>query len=109
MIHSLIRTCALVSSALVCAASRADVPVTTTLVASGLTKPLCITHAPNDASRMFVVEKAGRIKIIQGGVVLPVPFLDMSSLVNASTLEWGLLSLCFDPGYAQNGWFYVNY
>ena len=36
-------------------------PLTTTRVASGLTQPLFITHAPNDHERVFVVEKAGRI------------------------------------------------
>ncbi|MFN0244177.1 MAG: PQQ-dependent sugar dehydrogenase [Planctomycetota bacterium] len=89
--------------------THAQIPVASQLVANGFTQPLYVTHAPGDSTRLFVVEKAGRIKIIQGGSVLGTPFLDMSSLVNSSTLEWGLLGLCFDSSYATNGFFYVNY
>jgi glucose/arabinose dehydrogenase len=84
-------------------------PLTTTLVVNGLASPLFVTHAPGDPTRLFVVEKAGRIRIVQSGTLLPTPFLDLSSLVNSTTLEWGLLGMCFDPGYATNGYFYVNY
>ncbi len=83
--------------------------LTTTRVVSGLTQPLQVTHAPGDFSRMFVVERGGRIKIIQNGAVLPTAFLDISSLVQTSWLEWGLLGMCFDADYATNGYIYVNY
>ncbi len=38
-------------------------------VVSGLTSPVHITHAGDGSGRLFVVERGGRIKIIQGGVV----------------------------------------
>ena len=84
-------------------------PLTTERVASGLIQPAMVTHAPGDSTRLFILEKPGRIKILQGGVVLGTPFLDMTSIVNSSTLEWGLLGMCFDPNYDTNGFFYVNY
>lgn len=69
--------------------------------------PLSLQHANDD--RLFVVEKGGRIKIIQAdGTVNAVPFLDISTLVSTNG-ERGLLGLAFHPDYGNNGYFYVNY
>jgi len=40
--------------------------------------------------------------------LLPVPFLDVASLVSNGG-EQGLLSLAFDPDYGSNGRFYISY
>ncbi|HUP19711.1 MAG TPA: PQQ-dependent sugar dehydrogenase [Gemmatimonadota bacterium] len=76
-------------------------------VATGLDFPLHVTAPPGDP-RVFVVEKAGRIRIVEGGALLPEPFLDVSGEVSGGS-EQGLLSLAFHPGYAANGRFFVNY
>lgn len=76
-------------------------------VAAGFADPLFLTSPAGDA-RLFVVERAGRIRIVQNGVVAPVPFLDISARVNAAG-EGGLLSMAFDPQYATNGAFYVYF
>ncbi len=91
------------------AEARAGTPLTTLRVASGLIKPLYLTHAPGDYRRLFVVEQDGRIRIVKDGVLLETSFLDIDSIVNSGTLEWGLLGLAFHPNYASNGFFYVNY
>ena len=69
------------------------------------------THAPGDPDRLFVVEQAGRIMILDlnTNVVDPIPFLDIDSRVNSLSNERGLLGLAFHPDYANNGLFYVNY
>ncbi len=70
-------------------------------------QPLSLQHA-NDA-RLFIVEKGGKIKIIQAdGTVNTNPYLDISALVTTNS-ERGLLGLAFHPDYANNGYFYVNY
>jgi glucose/arabinose dehydrogenase len=78
---------------------------------TGLTLPLGIFNAGDE--RLFVVEKAGRIKVIMpNGTVNSTPFLDISSIVksvNNSSSELGLLGLAFHPNYKTNGYFYVNY
>ena len=84
------------------------------IIASGLVYPTLITHAPGDASRLFVLEKAGRIRIVDlaTNTLLGTSFLDIDALVTggASTSdEQGLLGLAFDPGYSTNGQFYVYY
>ena len=71
-------------------------------------QPVFVTAPAKDRSRLFVVEKTGRIRIIKDGAVLPQPFLDISARVSTEG-ERGLLSMAFDPRYARNGRFYVNY
>ncbi len=82
-----------------------------TLVASvavsGLSDPMFATAPAGDA-RLFVVERAGRIVIVQGGTEAATPFLDISARVG-TVGEGGLLSMAFDPLYALNGFFYVYF
>lgn len=80
-----------------------------TRVASGFTQPVHITHAGDGSGRLFVVERAGRIRIIKNGVILSPPFLDITGRVLSAFGEQGLLSVAFPPGYATKRYFYVNY
>ena len=69
------------------------------------------THAaspPGDRSRLFVVEQAGRIMVIDRGRKLGTPFLDIRGRVRYDG-EQGMLSMAFDPNYKANGRFYVDY
>lgn len=79
-----------------------------TPVTIGLNSPTGITHSGDNSDRLFVVEQAGRIRIIANGTLLQTPFLDISSRVS-STGERGLLGIAFPPDYASKGYFYVNY
>lgn len=76
-------------------------------VASGLEQPLVLTAPPGDA-RLFVVERPGRIRVIEDGQLLADPFLDISDRVTTDG-EGGLLGLAFHPRHEQNGDFYVDY
>ena len=84
-----------------------DVALAVEVVASGYNNPLHLT-APLSDPRLFVVEKSGRIRIIEDGQQLQTAFLDISNLVS-SGFERGLLSMAFHPDYANNGFFYVSY
>ncbi|MCB9139599.1 MAG: PQQ-dependent sugar dehydrogenase [Caldilineaceae bacterium] len=70
--------------------------------------PVFLTHAGDGSGRIFVVERGGRIRIIEDGQMLPAPFLDISRKV-ATGGECGMLSLAFAPDYAASGEFYVYY
>lgn len=76
-------------------------------VASGLSAPLFLT-APAGDPRLFIVERAGSIRIVQNGAVLATPFLDIGSRVS-TLVERGLLSMAFDPQYASNGLFFIYF
>ncbi len=91
-----------------CASTQvAQTPLTTKLVATGLNKPLW-AGAPEGDDRIFVAEKAGRIRIIKNGAVLATDFLSLVGKVSNGS-EQGLLGVAFHPNYASNGFFYVNY
>lgn len=76
-------------------------------VASGLAAPVHVT-APAGDDRLFIVEVGGTIRIVDDGATLPVPFLDIAAKVSSGG-ERGLLSLAFDPNFASNRRFFVNY
>jgi len=68
--------------------------------------------APGDNSnRIFVVEKAGRIYVIENNPPAGAArlFLDIRDRVDSSASEKGLLGLAFHPDFARNQIFYVNY
>ena len=78
------------------------------VVTSGLTQPLYVTHARD--SRLFIVERAGVIRIYQGSALLPQPFLDINGLVRDTGTEEGMLGLAFPPGFSPgHAQFYVYY
>ena len=86
------------------------------LVVTGLSLPTCITSAPGDKTRLFVLEKRGAIRIINLTTATPTlvttPFLDIDAIVSGSQTvgdEQGMLGLAFDPYYSTNGQFYVYY
>ena len=74
---------------------------------SGYSSPLGIENCGD--SRLFIVERQGRIIICDSlGNRRQQPFLDISDSITSGG-ERGLLGLAFDPDYAVNGFFYVNY
>lgn len=78
-------------------------------VADGLADPVNVAAPPDGSGRLFIVERIGRIRILQDGQLLPEPFLDITNIVKTDFLEQGLLGLAFHPDYAENGRFFVDY
>jgi glucose/arabinose dehydrogenase len=74
---------------------------------SGLSAPVEFVQDPSNRSVQFVVEQGGRIRVIQGGVLLPAPFLDISADISSGG-ERGLLGLAFAPDYAVSRRFFVD-
>jgi hypothetical protein len=74
-------------------------------IASGLENPIGIANARDDSGRLFVLEKAGRIRVIKSDQLLPDSFLDITDRVGSGGSEQGLLGLAFDPKYKTNGFF----
>ncbi|MGH7522079.1 MAG: PQQ-dependent sugar dehydrogenase [Gemmatimonadales bacterium] len=72
------------------------------------TSPVFLTSPPNDSARLFIVEQAGRVRIVRRDTTLARAFLDLRGRINAGGEE-GLLSIAFDPQYAINGRFYVYF
>jgi glucose/arabinose dehydrogenase len=78
------------------------------LVASGLDSPTFVGAPRSEPGRLYIVEQPGRIRVFDNGQLRQEPFLDIHDLVKSGG-EQGLLSMAFDPHYAKNHRFYVNY
>lgn len=79
-------------------------------VVTGLSAPTYLA-APHGDDRLFVLERRGRVRIVEDGELLPDPFLDISPAVEDGGHEQGLLGMAFDPGFTFAGdpTFYVYY
>src|SRR5436190_10527066 len=99
-----ITTAAMVLMAGAASAAISPSGFTTSTVASGLSEPTLMSFAPD--GRIFVSEKAGRLRIIKNGALLSTPFMTLSVSTDG---ERGLLGTAFDPNFATNRWIYVYY
>jgi glucose/arabinose dehydrogenase len=77
-------------------------------ISTAFSEPVFLTFAPGDATRLFVVEKDGLIRVLENGAILPAPFLDLTAITTKNN-EQGLLGLAFAPDYETSGRFYVSY
>jgi glucose/arabinose dehydrogenase len=76
-------------------------------VSNAFDDPVYATTVPDEPSVLYVVEQRGTIRTFENGHVSGT-FLDIHDQVSSDG-ERGLLSVAFDPGYAQNHLFYVDY
>lgn len=74
--------------------------------AGGLAQPTQVTSARDGVNRLFVVEKAGRVRVVKNGRVLDTPFLDIRSRVDDAG-EGGLLSIAFHPHFVKHPFFWA--
>jgi len=81
-----------------------DPGFTSSQYASGLTSATCMAWAPGSSNRLFVTIKTGAVRVIKNGALLGTPFATLSPIFTSS--ECGLLSVCFDPNFASNGYVY---
>jgi glucose/arabinose dehydrogenase len=79
-------------------------------VAANLSSALYVTAPPGDTGRLFIVRKTGQIHILNlaTGTLNSTLFLNLNSKL-LITEEQGLLGMAFDPNYASNGKFYLDF
>ena len=78
----------------------------TSNVGGGFSEPVGVTF--DDNGRMYVWERAGRVWIVQNGVKLPTPLLDISDEVGAWR-DYGMLGFALHPNFLTNGYIYAFY
>ncbi len=91
------------------AASSGGLGIEVQVVATGFERPIFVGNAGDASGRLFVVEKHGRILVVQDGQVAAEPFLDIADRVRSQAYEQGLFSVAFHPGYPHNGRIFVDY
>src|SRR6266576_3115014 len=77
-------------------------------VASGLSQPLFVTAPPGDTNHIYIVQQTGRITSLDLQTGQLSLFFTIGGLTSTSG-EQGLLGLAFDPDYATNHKFYLNF
>jgi glucose/arabinose dehydrogenase len=89
-------------------ASPASAAVRLIGVARGFSLPVHVASTPSEPGRLYVVEQAGTVRVVEGGRVRARPFLDIRDRVSCCG-ERGLLSLAFHPAYPRVRRVYANY
>jgi hypothetical protein len=79
-------------------------------VATGVGGVLFVAAPPGDTQRLFIVRKGGQIHILNlaTGQLNATQFLNISARISTNN-EQGLLGMAFDPSYATNGKFYLDF
>ncbi|ALC24581.1 PQQ-dependent sugar dehydrogenase [Streptomyces pristinaespiralis] len=83
---------------------------TTTQVASGLRRPTAIAAPDDGTGRLFITEKSGTVRVYQPETGLSrTPLLDITSAVDESGNERGLLGIALPPDFADSQDLYLAY
>ena len=99
---------ALALALIAAAPARAQAPVYAELIAVGFSAPVAFVQNPADPAVQVIVEQAGRVRVLQHGVVQPTDFLNLTGMVRNEG-EQGLLGLAFAPDFGSSGRVYVNF
>lgn len=99
---------ALIAAALLCVSTHAGAAIQLAVVSGGFSSPVFVGNAGDGSNRLFIVEQAGIIKVLQPYDSTLTVFLDIRATI-LSGGERGLLGLAFHPQYAANGRFFVFY
>jgi glucose/arabinose dehydrogenase len=75
------------------------------VVVTGLANPWSLAFLPN--GDMLVTERPGRLRIIRGGVLDPVPISGVPAV--RAALLGGLHEVALHPRFAENGFIYLTY
>jgi glucose/arabinose dehydrogenase len=73
-------------------------------------EPVGLTFEPEQTSggRMYVWERAGRVWIVENGIKVSPPLIDISEEVGGWR-DFGLLGFAFHPNFRQSGYIYLAY
>jgi glucose/arabinose dehydrogenase len=90
-----------------------------TMVVTGLVGPTYVLQAPGDASRLYVTEQLGPVRVIKDGMLQAEPLFDLRDIAGAAINndaitpdgynENGLLGMVFHPQFETTRKFYVSY
>lgn len=82
------------------------------LITDKVQSPVTMAVPGDGTNRQFIVQKEGKVWVVENGKLLATPFIDVSGdmvKVNPAYDERGLLGMAFHPQYKSNGKFYLYY
>jgi glucose/arabinose dehydrogenase len=78
-----------------------------TPLVTGLAQPTFA--AAEDAHRLFIAQRGGKVRLAVDGTLQATPFLDLTAQVASAGDDDGLLGLVLHPQFTANGRFFVQY
>jgi len=78
------------------------------VLVGGLETPILVTNAGDGSGRLFVVEQAGRVRVVRDGRLGDAPFLDIAGRISSGG-ERGLLGLAFHPDFPHDPRVFLDY
>lgn len=78
------------------------------LVAEGFRAPTFVCSAPADASTLFVLEKEGRLRVVESGKNRATDLIDLTSRIDDRS-ERGLLGMAWHPTFPDKPLVYLHY
>jgi uncharacterized repeat protein (TIGR03806 family) len=78
------------------------ITLTQVFASLAFSEPLAMLQAPGDASRWFVLQKGGRVRVFQSTPNVSAFDTDFINLAVNASGEGGLLGMAFHPNYATN-------
>lgn len=84
--------------------AKSDLRVELQTVAEGLASPVLLVAAPDGTGRLFIVDQAGLVRVVEKGALRAEPFLEVTARLaelNKDFDERGLLGLAFDPAFGD--------
>ena len=82
-----------------------DYKVRAVTLVPGLANPWGLAFLPD--GRMLVTERAGRMRVIDGGKLVTLPISGLPAAVEHG--QGGMLDVVLHPKYAETGWIYWTY
>lgn len=80
-----------------------------TLIVDGLDEPVAAS-GPAGTDRLFVLERRGTVRLLEGGRLAPQPVIDLTDRVSVEgSLERGLVGIALHPGFDGNGRVFLSY
>lgn len=86
-----------------------SVEVTARRVGEGFTHPLYVTHTGSGSGRVYVAEKVGRVRLLDGTTLLDIRSRVKSPGLGPYEQEQGFLGLAFHPNFQVNGYVFAHY
>ncbi|ONK09311.1 PQQ-dependent sugar dehydrogenase [Streptomyces sp. MP131-18] len=87
-----------------------EVTASATQVASGLRRPTALVGPDDGTGRLFIVEKSGTVRVYHPDTGLEqTPLLDITSAVDESGNERGLLGIALAPDFNESQELYLAY
>lgn len=87
----------------------AQAKIAAVLLAKDFKAPLWAESPQGVSDHLWVVEKAGRIYLLNTKTGERAPFLDISDRIDIKMVEQGLLGMAFSEDYLKSGRFYLYY